>query len=374
MTDPRVARLARLLVVYSAAIQKGDRVLIEAEVPAEPLVRALFEEILKAGGHPQLLLGLEGETTFTGLDPTFLAHADGEQLAHPPSLLEYAYQNFESRIRIHSEVNTKCLAGLPPEAIRRRREATRSILATQFERGRAGEFKWVTTLFPTQAYAQDANMSLAEYEHFVYRADHVEQEGDPVVYWQGVGIQQAKAIGRLEGAEQVRVQGPSCDLTLSVEGRRFMNASGRNNMPDGEIFTAPVEESANGWVEFTYPAVYQGRSVGGIRLVFEEGRVAEASAETGQDLLEELLETDAGSRYLGEFAIGTNYGVDRHTGTTLFDEKIGGTFHLALGRGYPQTGSQNESAIHWDMVCDLRRDSEITVDGVRFYKDGAFTE
>lgn len=372
MTDPRVDQFARLLVEYSAGIQPGDRVLIEAETAAEPLVRALFERILEAGGHPHMLLSLEGMTTMTGLDSTFIKHASEAQLDYEPTFMKLAYEQFESRIRIHSSSNTKVLASSDPARSQRRSEATRDVLRSQFERGRRGDFRWVTTLYPTEAYAQGADMSLAEYADFVWQANHIVVGESAVDHWRAVEREQAKAVDALEGADHVHVQGPNCDIHLSVKGRKFINSCGHHNMPDGEIYTGPVEDSANGWVRFTYPSLYQGRSVSGVELKFEDGRVTEATADKGESFLKSSLETDPGARYLGEFAIGTNFGIDHFTGNILFDEKIGGSFHMALGAGYPETGSSNESAIHWDMICDLQRDSEIKVDGSLFYQDGKF--
>ena len=371
MTDPRIRRMASLLVEYSAAIEPGDRVLIEAEPPAEPLIRELFREILEAGGHPHLLVSLEGMTSYTGLDSIFMKHASEKQLKYEPTFMRMAYQEFESRIRIHSQQNTKVLSSIPPAKFRQRSEATGKILEAQFERGRKGDFRWVTTLFPTEAYAQGADMSLAEFEDFVFQANHVD-DGDPVAYWEGVEREQRKAIEALKSADQVKVTGPNCDISLSVKDRIFLNACGHNNMPDGEIYTGPVEDSANGWVRFTYPAVYQGRVVSGVELTFEQGRVVKATAAKDEEFLQTILDTDQGSRYLGEFAIGTNFGIDRFTSNILFDEKIGGSFHMAVGAGYPETGSTNKSAIHWDMICDLKENSEILVDGELFYKDGEF--
>jgi aminopeptidase len=335
------------------------------------LVRELYEQILEAGGHPHLLLSLDGLNTFTGLDSTFLRHASDHQLEQQAAFMDLAYREFDSRIRIHSAQNTKSLATIPPDKIKRRREAVRQILETQFYRGHQGEFRWVTTLFPTQAYAQGADMSLEEFQDFVFRANHVE-DGDPVEHWHNVEVEQDKVVAALNGAERVAIQGPNCELSLSIKDRIFLNACGRNNMPDGEIFTGPVEDSAEGWVRFTYPAVYQGRTVSGVELTFEQGRVVKATADKDEMFLKSILETDRGARYLGEFAIGTNFGIDRFTGNILFDEKIGGSFHLALGAGYPQTGNQNQSAIHWDMICDLSEDSQINVDGDVFYRSGKF--
>jgi aminopeptidase len=238
-------------------------------------------------------------------------------------------------------------------------------------RGAEGKFKWVTTLYPTDAYAQDAGMSLTEYEDFVFNAVHAKEE-DPIAYWNSTSVEQQMAIDFLADKSQVVLRGPNVDLTLSIKGRTFNNSIGVYNMPDGEIFTGPVEESVNGWVKFTYPAIYGGVAVEGAELTFSNGRVERATAEKNQDYLIKMLESDAGSRYLGEFAIGTNRDINRFTGNILFDEKIGGSFHMALGAGYPETGSRNRSSIHWDMICDIRRDSEILADGQPFYKDGKF--
>lgn len=373
MTDPRVDRHAQVLVDYCVKVEPGDRVLLEAEPQAESLVRALYERILKAGGHPLLAISLSGMETRSGIDDVFMAHANEDQLAFVPPFMLEAYENFEGRIRIYSQANTRALTHADPRRMAKRMSAIKPIQAAQFSRGGSGEFRWVTTLHPTEAYAQDAEMSLAEYEDFVYRACHVADDDDPVAYWVNVQAEQEQAIQALEGHDKVHLQGPNCDLQLSILGRKFKNADGTCNMPDGEIYTGPVEESIDGWVNFTYPAIRLGNEVSGIRLKFDKGKVVEASAAKNQAFLEESINADPGARYVGEFAIGTNYGIQRHTGHILFDEKIGGSFHMALGSGYPETGSKNESAIHWDMICDMKVDSQIAVDGDVIYKDGRFT-
>ena len=373
MTDVRVDRHAQVLVDYCVKVIPGDRVLIEAEPTAEPLVRALFERILKAGGHPLLAVSLSGMETRSGIDDLFMAYANEDQLAFVPPFMLEAYEHYEGRIRIHSQANTRALTHADPRRVAKRISAIKPILAAQFARGGAGEFKWVTTLHPTEAYAQDAEMSLSEYADFVYQACHVGGDDDPLAYWANVQEEQEKAIRAIEGHDKVHLEGPNCDLRLSIQGRTFENADGTCNMPDGEIYTGPVEDSVNGWVNFTYPAIRLGNEVSGIRLKFEAGKVVEATADKNQAFLEETLNADPGARYVGEFAIGTNYGIQQHTGQILFDEKIGGSFHMALGSGYPETGSKNESAIHWDMICDMKVDSQISVDGDVIYKDGRFT-
>jgi aminopeptidase len=371
--DPRVESLARVLVEYSNKIRPGDRVLIEAEPAAEPLVRACFREILEAGGHPHLSISLAGQATLTGLDDVFLQYANDDQLDYSATFYDLVYENFESRIRIQSLSNTRLLAGVDKERFARRGKATQNVLESQFTRGQTREFRWMTTLFPTQAYAQDSEMSLEEFENFVYRVCHVDDPAsDPIKYWQSVKEEQSRFVEAFNGHEQVEVRGPNCDLKLSIKGRTFLNACGENNMPDGEVFTGPVEDSVEGRVRFSYPSVSGGNEVEGVELVFKEGKVVEAHAEKNQQFLDSMLETDEGARYLGEFAVGLNYGVDRITKNILFDEKIGGSIHMALGAGYPETGSVNKSAIHWDLITDMQDGGEILVDGELFYKDGRF--
>ena len=265
----------------------------------------------------------------------------------------------------------EAIMDIDPDKVQRRSKALSVITEAQFRRGADGTLKWVTTLYPTDAYAQDASMSLKEYEDFVFGAVHA-HEDDPIKYWRGTADGQQKAIDWLDGKNQVILRGPNVDLTLSIKNRKFINSTGTYNMPDGEIFTGPVEDSVNGWVKFTYPAIYGGVAVEGAELTFSNGRVETAKADKNQEYLIKMLESDAGARYLGEFAIGTNFDINRFTGNILFDEKIGGSFHMALGAGYPETGSKNKSAIHWDMICDMRSDAEITVDGSPFYKNGQF--
>jgi aminopeptidase len=367
MADPRVERFAKLLIEYSTRIQPGDRVLIEAETPAEPLVRELYKRILEVGGHPHL------DIKFPSLEATLLRLGNDAQLDYVPPFRMMAYENFESRIRIQSKSNTKDLQSADLSRLTRRRKALSPILQAQMRRGAAGEFRWLSTLFPTQAFAQDAEMSLAEYEDFVYGACYVnDPDTDPVDYWTSYRNDQKRIVEALKGHDHVELRGPNCELSLSIKGRKFLNACGEANMPDGEVFTGPVEDSAEGWVRFTYPAINQGRSVEGVELHFSKGRVVEAKAEVNEDFLLEMLDADEGARYLGEFAIGTNFAIQRFTSQILFDEKIGGTFHIAVGAGYPETGSKNKSSIHWDMICDIREESEIIMDGDVIYKNGSF--
>ena len=366
MVDPRVERLAKILVDHSAQIKPGDRVAIEATTAAEPLVRALYAAILERGGHPYPLMEL------TDQDEILFSIAKDEQLDAIPPFRMLAYDQFESRIRIHSATNPRALSGVDPARQRRRQKSLAPILEAQMRRGADRSFKWVTTLFPTEGFAAEAGMSIHDYEDFVYSACHA-GEADPVAAWKKLEANQRRIIDRLQGHNQVTLRGPNVDLSLSIQGRKLINCAGLNNMPDGEIFTGPVEDSVNGWVRFSYPAIYNGVMVEGVELTFANGRVAKATAASNQPFLLEMCDSDPGARYLGEFAIGTNYEIDRFSHNILFDEKLGGTFHMALGSGYPETGSHNKSMIHWDMICGMQTDSEIVVDGELIYKNGNFT-
>ena len=370
MADIRVSKYANILLDHSVRVKPGDRILLEGTTAAEPLLRELYIQMLEKGGHPHLMMALPGTMPFSQ-DEMYLTYANDAQLDFVPTFYKLAYDQFEGRVRIHSATNTKGTSNINPDKMSRRSRATSVITDAQFRRGATDEFKWCTTLFPTEAYAQDANMSLKEYEDFVFGAVHANEE-DPIAFWLSVKEKQQSAVDFMKDKNQVILRGPNVDLTLSVKGRTFMNSYGTHNMPDGEIYTGPVEESVNGWVKFTYPANYQGSSVEGAELTFSNGRVTSANAEKNLDFLLKTLDSDERSRYLGEFAIGTNFDIQQFTGNILFDEKIGGSFHMALGNGYPETGSKNKSSIHWDMICDMRTDSEILVDGELFYKNGQF--
>lgn len=368
VSDQRVVNMARVLVDYSVNVYSGDKVLIEATLLAEPLVREVYRRVLERGGHPHILFSLPDQEEIL-----YQAAASDDQLDFTPALHQTAVEQFDARIRIYSEGNTRGLSSIDPARVTRRQKALAVVQGTVFRRAAEGSLRWVSTLFPTQAYAMEAEMGWNAYQDFVFQACHVDDHAsDPVVHWQEVGQVQQRFIDLLSGHSQVEIQGPDVDLKLSIAGRTFLNSCGLHNMPDGELYTGPVEDSVEGWVRFTYPAVYSGQIVEGVELAFEQGRVTRAGARKNQDLLLKMLDSDAGARYVGEFAVGTNYGIDRFTRNILFDEKIGGTFHLALGSGYPETGSRNRSMIHWDMICDLHQDAQIRVDGQTIYRDGIF--
>jgi aminopeptidase len=366
MTDSRIQQLARVLVDHSARIREGDQVGIVASPDAQPLVEAVYELALERGGLPTAVL------TLPAAEEILLKKGSNAQLEYLPQVNKLFIETFDAYVVIRSEPNTRALSSADPQRQARRRGAQAPMFKTYLERGASGALKWIGTQFPTQSYAQDAEMSLHEYEDFVYGACHVGGPDDPLAHWQKVQADQARLCEWLKPHEQVEVRGPNVDLRLSIQGRTFLNASGEHNMPDGEIYTGPVEDSVEGWIRYTYPAVAYGREVDGVEFYFEAGKVVSATARKNQDFLIKTLDTDPGARFLGEFAIGTNYGIQRHTKNILFDEKIGGTIHLAVGGGYPETGSRNESAVHWDMLCDMRDGGEIVVDGELFYRNGQF--
>ncbi len=364
MADPRIQKLAELLVKYSTRIKPGDKTIINTPAAGLPLARAIYLEVLRAGGLPLVLP--RGD-----FEDLLYRYGTDEQLQYVHQPQRYVAEEYNARFAILADDNTKKLSTVEPDRMVLFDRARTGLMKTMMKRSAACEFNWVVAPFPTAAMAQDAEMSLEEYEDFVYGAC-MPDIADPIGYWQKQSARLQKVADWLVGRREVHITAPETDLRLSVKGRKFVKCDGIFNMPDGEVFTGPVEDSANGHVYFSYPAIESGREVTGVRLWFENGKVIKASAEKNEEFLLKTLDTDEGARRLGEFAIGTNEGITKFTGEILFDEKIGGSFHMALGAGYPETGSVNESAIHWDMVCDLRHGGEISVDGDLLYKDGKF--
>src|SRR5918994_1801229 len=315
MRDERVGKLARILVDYSIEAGEGDQVLVSAEVGAGPLIGALYARLLQVGATPVTQISLPG------MQELFFEHAQELHYQEIPQVMRAIYEGVDAQIAIRSPSNTRALANVDPSKQQALQKRNKPLSEMMLEKDR-----WVVTLFPTEALAQEAHMSLTEYEE------------------------------------------------LSVEGRMFVNSAGRRNMPCGEVFTGPVEDSANGTVYFGVPAAIAGREISGARLRFEEGKVVEASAEKGEKFLMSLLDADAGSRYLGELGIGTNYNIPRASANVLFDEKLGGTVHLAIGRSYAETGGKNDSSVHPDLVCDLREGGELYADGELIQENGHFLE
>ncbi|MEO8970516.1 MAG: aminopeptidase [Ktedonobacteraceae bacterium] len=365
MSDIRIQRMAQVLVQYSLGIKKGDRFAIQTGPIAAPLVREVVREALHAGAYPETFVRLPG------VREIMLKEGSDEQLTYIAPAFRIMIEEYEAMLQIISDENTKSLSGVDPSRIAISQQAAGPLMDTYMKRSQAGSMNWSIAMFPTNALAQDADMSLSDFEDFIYHACFLDDE-NPVARWQELGRQQEKYVQYLKGKKTVHLVGQDTDLTLSIEDRTFINDDGHKNFPGGEFFTGPVENSASGTIRYTLPASFGGRSVQDVRLRFEKGVVVEASAANGQDYLEAMLSMDEGARRLGEFAFGNNRNVDRCTKNVLFDEKMGGTVHLALGHSIPETGGVNESVLHWDMVCDLRTGSEIRVDGELFSKNGEF--
>jgi aminopeptidase len=363
MADPRVETLAQILVDYSLEVRPKQLVRVTGAPEGAPLILAVYRKILERGAHP--FLQVEPEEA----EELLYAYASDAQLDYVPPFMKDIIEQIDASIRIWTDANTKQLTSADPARQSRRAAARRPIFDRFLERTARQELQHTTTLYPTQAFAQDAEMSLREFEDFVYRACLV-HEPDPVEAWKTISKEQQRVADWLNKAREIHVVGTDTDLKLKVAGRTWINCDGRGNFPDGEIFTGPIESSVDGHIRYTYPACHYGREVEDLRLHFKDGKVIKATAAKNEEFLLRMLETDKGARCVGEFSFGTNYGIQRFTKNGLFDEKIGGTIHLALGAGYPESGSKNKSAIHWDMVCDLRKGGEVRVDGTLFLKDG----
>lgn len=365
MGDPRISKYAELLVGYSTGVKEGDKVMINGSALAGPLVKEVYGAVLRAGAFPMVMLGLPD------MDEVLYRFASDDQLRHVPPPLMMGMETYDVLLSISGTDNTKNLSAVDPARIVIRNQGRRELMDVFMKRAAAGDLRWTGALFPTSAYAQDAEMSLSDYEDFVYDAC-MPDFADPIGFWRRFSLWQRKLADWLSQKDHIRVVGPHTDLRLRVGGRTFISCDGHHNMPDGEVFTGPVEGSVEGMVTFTYPAIYQGREVTGVQLEFRGGKVVAARAEKNEEFLKNILMTDEGSSYVGEFAVGTNDRIRRFTRQILFDEKIGGTFHIALGAGYPETGSANRSSIHWDLIGDLREGGEIWADGERIYRDGRF--
>lgn len=350
MTDDLIGRWADLLVDYCLRVARGETIVISSELEARPLVEACYRAVVLRGAHPIVRLELPGLAEFFG------GHADDEQLAYVSPIALHEAETADARIRISAESDTRSMRGVDPA-----RQAVVDRARDPIRRA-ASRKRWVLTQYPTRAYADDARMELAEYESYVARAMFLDRP-EPVEAWLELGRRQAGLVEYMSRVGSVRIEAEGTDLTLSVAGRTWINSDGRRNMPSGEIFTGPVEDSAQGRLRCGFPVCRGGRELIGIALEFEGGRVVSARADEGEDYLRSMLDLDPGARRLGELGLGLNTGIDRFTGSILYDEKIGGTVHVALGRSYPETGGQNESALHWDLIVDTRRDGRITADG-----------
>ena len=367
MRDPRMEKLADVLVNYSVGVKPGQIVRISGPPISEPLVVELYRKVLAAGGHPTVRMVAEE------LNEIFLKNANEDQLKFLNPMNLFEYERIDCSIGIWAEENTKALTNCDPKKIGLTQAARKPLMDVFMKRAASGQLRWVGTQFPSQAPAQDAEMSLSEYEDFVFNAGLL-NHADPVAAWKKVSEQQKRLVDFLNGKNEYRVVSANgTDVRMSLAGHTWINCDGHENFPDGEVFSGPVVDSVEGQINFSFPAVHHGREVQDVKLTFKHGKVVNASAGKGEDFLISMLEMDGGSRFLGECAIGTNYDIQQYTRNTLFDEKIGGTVHFALGAGYPESGNHNQSGLHWDMVVDLRKGGYAEIDGVKVNMDGKFT-
>ncbi|AQT67573.1 Aminopeptidase 2 [Anaerohalosphaera lusitana] len=358
------AKYADLLVNYSLKVKKGDKFLIRASYLAEDLVKEIYRAALQAGAHPELQISLDGT------DRILYENASDEQLEYVSPTNKIVFESYDALLNILSPFNMKTLQSIDAEKKQKVSLARSDLMKTFFKRAAAGEFNWSLCVHPTNAAAQESGMSLDEYAEFVYSACYL-NEDDPVAKWKQVNEQQQVICDRLNKATKIKYAGPDIDISFVTEGRTWINSSGNKNMPDGEVFTAPVEDSVNGKIRFSYPGFYMGQEIEDIRLEVKDGEVVDWSAAKGKDLLDKIFEIP-GSRRFGEVAIGTNHGIKKFTKNMLFDEKIGGTVHMAIGATIPESGGKNESAIHWDMLADMTNGGHIYADDELVYENGHF--
>ncbi len=363
--DPRIERLARLLVHYSLKLKKGDLLRIDGEPVSLPLIKAVYKEALTVGAHPYTQVRVQDN------QETFYNMASEEQMKYISPISRLEVNKLDALLTILGHENTRALSGVDPRRQALVQRYQRPLFEQLMKRMGNGSLSWCGTQYPTLADAQEAEMSLDDYTDFVFKAGHV-HAGDPVKHWRKVAAEQERLIRKLDKVDRLHFKGKGTDLRMSVKGRKWINCAGTENFPDGEIFSSPIENTVEGHISFSFPAVYQGREVLGVRLEFEKGVVVKESAEKNLSYLRSMLNADRGARKVGEIAIGTNYEIKRFSRNTLFDEKIGGTCHLAVGASIPEAGGKNKSAIHWDMVCDLKKGGEIEADGKVIYRDGQF--
>ncbi|MGB2956399.1 MAG: aminopeptidase [Anaerolineales bacterium] len=373
MTDPRIKKLAQVLVNYSTEVKEKQLVAIMGRPNATALINEVYREVLRAGAYPYVLT--TGFPPYTpglqGLDNILYSEANQDQLGQEDIFYKLVCEKFDVRILIYSEYNTRSLSNVDSNQLQIHRLAQKEIKKTWMKRSAEGEFRWVVTTFPCEALALEADMSLEEYTDFFYTATYC-NTNDPIGKWKEIYHDQQQLVDWLEGRKVVHINGSDIEMEFSIEGRTFLIGDGKKNMPCGEIFTGPIENSANGWVRFSYPAIIHGTEVHSVELKFKNGKVVEASAGKNEEFLKSMLDTDDGSRFLGEFGIGTNKHITKFMKDIGYDEKIMGTVHFALGSGYPESGSKNESSIHWDMICDLRDGGQIMIDDELFFENGEF--
>ncbi|GAA0721759.1 aminopeptidase [Clostridium malenominatum] len=365
MADMRLNKLAKLLVNYSTEVKPGDFVLVQCDSVCVPWMKEVVKEALKAGAHVETLIDSEEVSNIK------LKYASKEQLEQEKLIQKHAMEKADVWLTAWGGVNTKINSNIDSDKIKSSSKGSASWRKIYSEKMGDGSLRWCGTQFPTHSDAQEGSMSLEEYEDFVYGAGLLDFD-DPVKEWKRVSKEQERWINYLDTKKELHIISEGTDIKVNIEGRKWINCDGKVNFPDGEIFTSPVEDGINGHITFSFPGIYAGKEIEGIKLIVEKGKVVEATAEKGEDLLKTILSTDEGACYFGEVAIGTNYGIQKFTRNMLFDEKIGGTIHMAIGDSMPEAGGKNRSTIHWDMLCNMRNGGKIFADGELFYENGEF--
>jgi len=363
MVDNRIEKLAKLCVHYSVEVKPKEKVLIKGSELAFPLINEIYRECLLSDAYPLIMPDLD-------VQYTFYRYAKEHQLKFVSPFHKFLYKHMDASIHVWCQINPKELTNIDPSKIKMHRASRRELSGIFSKRAAEGKLKWTLLPYPINAQAQEAAMSLTEYEDFVYNSCLVDKK-DPIAEWKKIHEQQEKICKFLNQINKICIVGENTDLTINIEGRKWINSDGKRNMPSGEVFTAPIENSANGTIRFTYSGIYSGREVEDITLSFKDGKVVKASATKGDELLQQILKIKGANR-IGEAAIGTNYGITKFTKNMLFDEKMGGTIHIALGDSYPESGGLNKSAIHWDILKDMKKGGEIYADRELFYKNGKF--
>lgn len=365
MVDSRITKFAKVLVNYSLKIKKGDFFSIDGTIVSEPLIKEVYKEAILLGANPTINVSLEG------ISEIMLKLGSDEQISYISPDKKALMDNMNAALTIWGSSNTKGLINVDPTKLSLQSKSRQELFVKMLQKIADKELNWCGTQFPTHSAAMDANMSLWEYEEFLFEACHLNSD-DPVAEWKKVHDVQQRLVDILDTKKHLEFKAKDTQLTMDVAGRKWVNCDGQENFPDGEIFTSPIENSVNGQIRFTYPAIHMGNEVEDIVLTFKDGKVVNATAKKGEEFLKKMLATDEGASMVGEIAVGTNYNIKRFTKNILFDEKLGGTIHLAVGASLPEAGGLNQSGIHWDIICDMKDGGEIYADGELIYKDGKF--
>ncbi|MGL5347598.1 MAG: aminopeptidase [Peptostreptococcaceae bacterium] len=367
MSDQRLNKLAKLLVNYSTEVKQGDLVFICADEVATPWLVEVAKEAIKSGANVEYKLETDE------IREAKLKYSTDDQLRSGNIIYETLLSKSDVWLTAWGSRNTRALSKIDSDKLKIAQQGATPWRKIYSERCGDGSLRWCGTQYPTYADAQEACMSMSEYEDFVYGAGLLDSD-DPVAEWKRISKEQERWVKYLDTKSELHIISQGTDIKVGIKDRKWINCDGKVNFPDGEIFTSPVEDDINGYITFSFPGIFSGKQIEGIKLEVKEGKVIEATAKKGEDLLKVLLDTDEGSSFFGEVAIGTNYGIKEFTSNMLFDEKIGGTVHMAIGDSMPEAGGKNKSSLHWDMLCDMRKDGKIYADGELFYENGKFID